>query len=101
MASYIKGFYVVTVMPYKDKKKQAEYMKEYRTAYMREYRKRKKQQRLNLQAEIMKPNPDIKRIQENEVSILLISFFENCSGNQKDTPDSFIFSITDIACSLS
>ena len=29
-------------MPYKDKKKQAEYMRKYRTPYMREYYKRQK-----------------------------------------------------------
>jgi hypothetical protein len=31
-------------MPYKSKKKQAEYLRKYRTPYMREYRKTKKEQ---------------------------------------------------------
>jgi len=32
-------------MPYKDKKKQAEYLKKYRTPYMRKYRKQKKKEK--------------------------------------------------------
>lgn len=46
-------------MPYKDKKKQAEYLKRYRTPYMREYMRFKREQQRRLEEAIKKGQLDV------------------------------------------
>jgi hypothetical protein len=48
-------------VPYKDKKKQAEYLRKYRTPYMKEYRQFKSEQQRKLQEAIIEGNINMAR----------------------------------------